>query len=1007
MAKSQKEKNGKPDTKNKEKNNSASQNCSSEFEEICVNIVTEILGNSLKKIIKTNLSKDGGYDIDTTIQYNNKKYGVLFECKLRGNKVNLRDIAANVIIAYNKCADSLVIMTNNTFTPQFEEELCSFRDSCQLNIKVAIGSGIEKIIKSSNLSISKELLELIENEKENKNIKCDSTLILNFDSKDICKQILEKPLTESYNKESDFMSKVYLKDFNRAISLIKNNKSLIVQGNIGTGKSAFIRKILTTVDHKCIRLNAEAFQSQEQVILHLTRVIWGLPDNIVGGKFEEDDVDRIISAICDSFSSETCEFIKPILNKVSLPVKIEANSILCEYLANLIEQHRNRTKYIVYFDNFHAANQEVSNLFVYIINLFSKKGIPCIIETDEIEYDIQKRNYETLKKLRIFDVIKIEIFSIEQAKDWLAQELNITDKTAEQIVKWVGTRFYNIIYVSRELKKRMSEPSFEKAMESLSILTQNDLPSIMSQMIRLFKETNRKLFYLMKITNCRIPIKLCSELAESYGSLLNKGLIACEDSYIIASNEFVKQAVINETSNPKTEVDIAESIIDFCEKNPGQYKEAKIYGLFFAGRREEAIKEIDQLIDEFGQKRNFMQMLELIELAITISQKNDDANALSHYLIKKLEVNAVIKSISFDNAKPALSELQTLVDSGQLDTSAESFSELALCYFNGVIALKECKFQDSILDKHLNYYRNCINGKMKENPDDYLGKVCRNYAIHIKGTKGNSEALMVFETAFNALPDSQILHIEYLSHLACISLPCDPQKSYEYYNEIIKAVNSCQTFCGFPFHEYGDKAMCKVLLKEADKAVAHSDLGIRYAESHGVYDEVGRILNIKGCALLLSGKVTEAVKCFKEATEIMEYSGYKHYKWRSELNYVNYSVTLGNKEELRNKLSDAYSIIKAGLMGKVQTLIKSDEDFISSREYLALLVVGKCSRKIFNIGTTPNKDTISPEKVAEEFRFPDKIKEHYFKTIDQLLDRHKQLELQSLYVHNENIFIIG
>lgn len=95
---------------------------SSNFEDLCLKIVKKLLGNSLNKIKKTQPSKDGGYDIDATIKYKNKQYSVLFECKLRGKNVNLRDIAANVIIAYNNCTDSLVFMINQYFTPQLEEQ---------------------------------------------------------------------------------------------------------------------------------------------------------------------------------------------------------------------------------------------------------------------------------------------------------------------------------------------------------------------------------------------------------------------------------------------------------------------------------------------------------------------------------------------------------------------------------------------------------------------------------------------------------------------------------------------------------------------------------------------------------------------------------------------------------------------------------------------------------------------------------------------------------------------
>ena len=448
---------------------------SSNFEDLCLKIVKKLLGNSLNKIKKTQPSKDGGYDIDATIKYKNKQYSVLFECKLRGKNVNLRDIAANVIIAYNNCTDSLVFMINQYFTPQLEEQLLRFRDSSQLNIKVLIGSDIENVIQNNNIPVSTELAELLKDNNKSRKNKHISSLVLNTDSENICKQIIEKPQVNSDNKESDFIAQVYSNELNRAVSLLKNNKSFIVQGYIGMGKSAFVRKILNTVDCMCIRLNADVCQNQEQVILHLIRNIWGLPDNSFLGMFEEDDIDYITRTINDNYSMETCKFIKYILNQTSLSIKIEANYILCEYLVCIMKRHYPKTKYVVYFDNFHSANQEVNDFFVYLINLFSEKDIPCIIEYDLSEYDLQKQNLMAYNKIiNKYAIIDIATLTEEQAKTWFIQELNITEKTANQIVKRVGTRFYNIKFISQNLKRRMHTPNFEKAMELLDMLTPND-----------------------------------------------------------------------------------------------------------------------------------------------------------------------------------------------------------------------------------------------------------------------------------------------------------------------------------------------------------------------------------------------------------------------------------------------------------------------------------------------------------------------------------------------------
>ena len=70
----------------------------------------------------------------------------------------------------------------------------------------------------------------------------------------------------------------------------------------------------------------------------------------------------------------------------------------------------------------------------------------------------------------------------------------------------------------------MHTPNFEKAMELLDMLTPNDLSDITSQIINSCKKKDKKLFYLLKMLNCRIPIDLCSYLNLSYSSLLKEGI---------------------------------------------------------------------------------------------------------------------------------------------------------------------------------------------------------------------------------------------------------------------------------------------------------------------------------------------------------------------------------------------------------------------------------------------------------------------------------------------------
>lgn len=82
-------------------------------------------------------------------------------------------------------------MINQYFTPQLEEQLLRFRDSSQLNIKVLIGSDIENVIQNNNIPVSTELAELLKDNNKSRKNKHISSLVLNTDSENICKQIIE------------------------------------------------------------------------------------------------------------------------------------------------------------------------------------------------------------------------------------------------------------------------------------------------------------------------------------------------------------------------------------------------------------------------------------------------------------------------------------------------------------------------------------------------------------------------------------------------------------------------------------------------------------------------------------------------------------------------------------------------------------------------------------------------------------------------------------------------
>ena len=124
------------------------------FENLSEAIVKYLLRDVDAEIIQTKSKKDGGYDIVVKCQDGNTRKCALFECKLRNANLNLRDIAANVIIAFNHGAVSFIAIANYNFTKQTGEELIAFCQNTVLNIKIIIGEELKQLLQKSCIDVT-------------------------------------------------------------------------------------------------------------------------------------------------------------------------------------------------------------------------------------------------------------------------------------------------------------------------------------------------------------------------------------------------------------------------------------------------------------------------------------------------------------------------------------------------------------------------------------------------------------------------------------------------------------------------------------------------------------------------------------------------------------------------------------------------------------------------------------------------------------------------------------
>ena len=203
-----------------------------DFENLSKSIVQYLLRNTNAQITQTRPNKDGGYDIIVEYHDDHCTQKAFFECKLRGSNLNLRDIAANVIIAFNHGAVALVAITNHDFTQQAGEELLAFRKSTVLNIKIIVGEEVHRIVNECGIPITPELCNYFNIKKTRR--KDDFRLLkIDFD-KDILCQLFSK--TDYQNSIADpLIADIFHNEIRNISSSIQEGRLISVSGYLGAG----------------------------------------------------------------------------------------------------------------------------------------------------------------------------------------------------------------------------------------------------------------------------------------------------------------------------------------------------------------------------------------------------------------------------------------------------------------------------------------------------------------------------------------------------------------------------------------------------------------------------------------------------------------------------------------------------------------------------------------------------------------------------------------------------
>lgn len=979
------------------------------FEKLSKSIVEYLLQDSNARITQTRSRKDGGYDIVVEYCDGLVKQCAFFECKLRKGNLNLRDIAANVIIAFNHGAVAMVAVTNHDFTQQTGEELTSFCQHTVLNIKIIVGVEVQHLIEQCGEPITDELRSYLDIKRTHR--KDDfCALRINFNEDVLC-QIFNQ--SDIHKVPADpLIEYFYSEKIDYILKLLQTGYLVSVSGYLGVGKRKIIQAVLAKINKRIISIDATLHNTKDIVILDLLAQIWGIPVIDIFNCFSKNDIEAITEVVGDiPNSEETIEILTGLLNENYADKRAteRQNALLSDYISKLINLHKNNIEYVVYINKLQFASKEIYDFLIYLIKYLSQLSISCIITYQEPEYKLQEgqKPLERLKYVEKYKECQIKPFNNTEAIAYVkCMYPEMSSYVAQLIVSKVGTRLYNLSYLLKSfLPSEIILPSDSKAIANkLKYLTPNNIPNQLEQILPQYQIANTALFETCFLLDCRVPIEICGLLdisPQNLDNMENAGVFQCKQGMITAQNEFVHDWIMNAYFKNSPSIQLrARELLKLLELQSISYNAERISLYHVLGLNESALTLLEKDIRLLKREKQYTLLRGELALAIELAKSSRNYTKEADYLISLLETITIQKEINTDEAEKRIMQLESCMKHKKLPeycTLAVSFFKLKRAFKSG----QYTKEADNSIQIGERYYKACLERQLTDNSDDLLGRICACYALFIKETQGNESALTVFENALKVLPTSFELRREYYSHIACMQLYEKPLSAFSNYKKIFSLFEKeAPDSAALPFHEYGDLAMSQLMAENFDYALELAEEALEIGRSNGLADEEGRCLNIRGCVEWCLGDLQAAENSFREATAIMCYSGYSHYAWRSQINLLQLTFFTDNYENTRaTMLENVYSDFVQLLAGKIDFLIKYNlSEFRKTREYHALLAFGVLWSKVWN---EPN----SYKKICNDFKLGEYCIS-YKNDLDTFLSGDYNF-MESPYIRNGYIYFVG
>ena len=916
---------------------------------------------------------------------------VLLEAKLRAKSgIGLSTFAKTLVIAHNRAAEILVIVSNQQYTKQAVEEVSLFAISTRMKVKLIDGKAIAQWVKPRTATLLEsypaEFIDWLEKNAIDQpstrkySVSLDSHSISRLystaklsigadDSGNLseCEIVTERENAETAldpvvgRQRQDFVEKL-------SKTITKNTPGLIlVEGDGGTGKSFLVSHAFKECADKLLssKIDLKDIYTTRQLFLTTFERLTGisLASLIACNGHDKTELKNVLKSAMTT-SSDDNEAAAAATVMLDSDNRFEQNSslneaLLIDYLGKVAGQQALISRFSLSFENTNNCNSDVLNFLLALVPKLVVHGFVLIeLRTDDMadHYSpTEWSNYKaTIRRQDSLANFVVPTFTKENALELIDFYIpNFGNERSEFVLSRVGNQPLFIELTCEWLKnseviRTTEDYSIIKEVESFFEGLSPDRPMLLVRNILHYWMTQSdkeiaKLLLATAILGGDIPIELIEKICTSgdIDKIFSIGLFSkkiYENRYLSLQHGILCDAIEELTEEyPLLTRQVAQLLIgEACwphesRENVLEYQARCSY---YSQDWHLAYKKAEAAANRYSDLCQLEKASALWELAYLSVQNMPLLNegrdaAYESVLFNLLSVEKIRNRIQLDKNSGRISALETHINLLGPELPPSSLYKVLLLKWRRLFLLEKLSEAKEIAETLLH------QSQLSDIDEGLAASSYSSMGLTYKGMGLKKESLSIFQEGFDKFPSNKEFAQEYWSNIAAHKLVNEPKAALKIYNELVTSEQ--ETLVRPQLHNNVDIAMAYFLIQNYKKSSEKSTESIQLALSNSVDAQEARARNIYACCLWVDDKLTESISQIELAILAAERSFFFRFLWRMRTNAASLYALKGDKNKAKENAMEAIRLIVIARKNG-QDVSEHLEQRLSQRWYVALLI---------------------------------------------------------------------